>query len=310
VNKLKPYDEKGAPNTKTLNLLDFTGYDSLPTNGLEQLLINLANEKYSQTLFMVPQFQKEKKFMEDEGFRRFANEVQQLDSNSSFIKIIESKEKPKGLLSVITTNSLSKRYETNAKAVYKTILTDIHDKDKLFKNSEHIIRKVKRNADEFVLNHSFYKVEYDPTNFLEQDRNAKLEPYLMDILSSRTAIFTRIIEPYKERISESKNESLSDVFIYHSNQLQKELGNTDFHYVFNIRANNDGSDELDSRVVIPQLKKFYIKEYLESMRSLYPIRIEFNSFCKKYLELLRTENKFYSELVVDPKTNWRTMAQK
>lgn len=259
---------------------------------------------------MVPQFQKEKKFMEDEGFRRFANEVQQLDSNSSFIKIIESKEKPKGLLSVITTNSLSKRYETNAKAVYKTILTDIHDKDKLFKNSEHIIRKVKRNADEFVLNHSFYKVEYDPTNFLEQDRNAKLEPYLMDILSSRTGIFTRIIEPYKERISESKNESLSDVFIYHSNQLQKELGNTDFHYVFNIRANNDGSDELDSRVVIPQLKKFYIKEYLESMRSLYPIRIEFNSFCKKYLELLRTENKFYSELMVDPKTNWRTMAQK
>lgn len=307
VNSLRPFDDKIAQEVKTINLLDFTGYDSLPNNSLEQLLINLGNEKFSNTLFMVPQFQKEKKFMEDEGFRRFANEVQLLESNSSLIKILESKEKPKGLLSVLTTNSLSKRYETNPKTVYKTFLTDIHDK--LFKNSDHISRKVKKNADEFIINHSFYKVEYDPVSFLDQDRNMKLEQYFMEILSQRVPMFSRILNPYKERTQESKNESLGDVFVYQTNQLQKELGNTDIHYVFNIRANNEGED-FDGHVVIPQLKKFYIEEYLENLKNNFPIRIEYKVFCKKYLELLPTENRFYHQLKADPKTNWRSVTQR
>jgi myosin heavy subunit len=306
VNSLRPYDDKLANDSKTLNLLDFTGYDSLPNNGLEQLLINLGNEKYSNTLFMVPQFQKEKKFMEDEGLRRFASEVKLLESNSSLIKILESKDKPKGLLSVLTTNSLSKRYETNPKTVYKTFLTDVHDK--LFKNSDHITRKVKKTADEFVFNHSFYKVEYDPIAFLDQDRNTKLEPYFMENLAERFPIFSRILEPYKERTLESKNESLGDVFVFQTNQLQKDLTSSDIHYVFNIRANNGGED-FDGNVVIPQLKKFYIEDFLENTRLSYPIRIEYKIFCKKYLELLTTENRFYPQLKSDPKTNWRSVAQ-
>lgn len=307
VNALRPYDEKGSPLTKTLNLLDFTGYDSLQNNGLEQLLINLGNEKYSSTLFMVPQFNKEKKFMEDEGFRRFANELQLLESNSSLIKILECKEKPKGLLSVLTTNSMSKRYETNPKTVYKTFLTDVHDK--LFKNSDHITRKMKKNAEEFVFNHSFYKVEYDPTAFLDHDRNHKLEPFFTNTLAKKAPVFARMLEPYKERIHESKNESLGDVFIYQTNQLQKEIGHTGIHYVFNVRANNGGED-FDGSVVVPQLKKFYIEDFLENMKKFYPIRIEYQIFCKKYLELLSTENRFYPQLAVDTRTSWRTVAQK
>lgn len=254
INSLYEYDDLTDKNFKTLNLMDFTGYDALPKNGLEQLLINLGNEKYSDSIFINLQVQKEKKFMEDEGFKRFASEVHLLEPNTSLIKILESKEKPIGLLSLLTSIALSSRCEKNQKVAHKAFVTDIHTK--LFKNSDHITQKMKRVADEFIINHSFYKVEYDPTDFIDLDRNLKLEDYFLGAVSQKEGKLVKLLKIYKEMVDDKRKDSLSDLFTYNSDQVKKDIANSDINYVFNIRANNEMEEEIfDQNVVIPQLKK-------------------------------------------------------
>lgn len=254
INSLHPFDDLSDNNFKTLNLLDFTGYDALPTNGLEQLLINLGNEKYSDSIFINFQVEREKKFMEEQGFKRFASEVNLLEPNTSLIRVLESKEKPIGLLSLLSSISLSSRYEKNPKVAYKGFVTDIHTK--LFKNSGHITQKMKRVADEFIINHSFYKVEYDPTDFITLDRNSKLEDYFLRAVSEKGRSLARLLITYKEMINDDRKESLSDLFTYNSDSLKKVIAQSDVNYIFNIRANDTMEEEVfDQNVVIPQLKK-------------------------------------------------------
>jgi myosin heavy subunit len=307
INHIRPYEEHNHADSKGFYLLDFPGYDSLPINNLEQLMINLGNEKVYENLFASQLISQEKRILEEEGLKRFALDLPNLDLNSGLVKILESRDRPTGLLKLITTVSQNKRTEAKPKEAYKGLIADIA---KSYQKTSYFVHKIKKVADEFSIVHSFYKVEYDPSQFIEMDKNLKLDPYFLDLVSSRNEDLKQVFRSYISKLENDRGDSLGDQYYFEMQSLEKELSMANLSYIFNLRVTEKMTpNNFNPAIIIPQVQKFGLEAYLKFKKRTYPIRIEYPVFCRKYLELNTHENRFFADLIADPETRLRNVAQ-
>lgn len=307
INSINTFEEDAGVDYRTMSLLDYTGYDSLAVNNLEQLCVNFSNEKYFEKFFVENLIEKEKKVFEEEGLRKVLAEFPEFQSNSDLIKIIESKDKPIGLLKLISMVSQSKRTEQKPKEAYKGFVTDL---TKTYKNSSHIGHKVKKKADEFHINHSFYTIEYDPSNFIEIDKNSSLEGFFLTIIKQNNSELHEFLGPYLAAVENYKYSSYGEQFVLEINNIYKEMSACEIKYVLNIRPNNKMKcEEFDQLCVIPQIQNLGLVDFLSFKKATYPIRKDCVQFTRKFLEIKKTENRFFDEISKDADPKYKKIAQ-
>ena len=258
INSLYKFEESEDPDERILTLLDAPGYDSLSKNSLEQLCINLANEKIFESVFSVQVLEKEKKQLLEEGLNLYHIGQLEFDSNADLIKNLESDQTPKGLLKLIS--SISQKSMN-----YKAFITDLQ---KMVTKTKHFSQRQNKKGDEFAIDHSFYKVEYDPSSFLQVDRNQKLEKFFLELMKQKNPIMHKMLHQYTEVLADKRYDSYGDQFIVDCNSMIKDLG-ADVSYVFNLRQKEkNGEEKFNQHIVIPQLKKFGRKTLNQASRAM------------------------------------------
>ncbi|XP_041372213.1 uncharacterized protein LOC121385560 isoform X2 [Gigantopelta aegis] len=165
-----------ANTAGSIGILDICGFESLPNNGLEQLCINIVNEKFQ--MFMNDQmFRREKEIYESEGLEWEAPEY----TNNQ--EIVDMFFKRTGILSLIDEDTKFQQ------ATDETLVRKLDDR---FSGSVHY-HKTKGAHPEFFIHHFAGSVKYNAAGFLEKNGN-ELSPEMLRCLKS------------------SNNEMVSDLF--------------------------------------------------------------------------------------------------
>lgn len=283
----------------TLGLLDMSGYEVLSTNSLEQLAINYCNER-TQKLFTSSYFDQEKALFDKEGLSKYVSEYQ-LTTNEDVIRAIDNpKNQPKGIFQVLDEVVKSNRTDGG-------FIVSITES---LKNSP-VYEKSKVKNDKFKIEHSSYSVEYTVKDFVEKAKDELPYNLLSMICKSKPGIGKLLAKAEAEAIDSTKMINFVDNFKAGMSSLLQDLERSRCYFVRCIKPNQDKQAQTwDMNLVFNQIRYLGVKDYLVMKKRLYPLRIDYKEFCKKYLELNSDINELFPELDAKSSTDFKEIAKK
>lgn len=299
VSKLKDTAalDKTKPQ-KSIGILDISGFENLNYNSLEQLCINYSNEK-ALKLFIHSYFEEEKALFQAEGLNKYISDNKP-KNNEEVMKVIDnSKGAPKGVFQKLEDCIT---FDQN----YGSFTVGIAD---ALKNSP-LFSKSKTRSDKFTIIHSCYPVEYTAKDFVDKVKDELPSNLLQLINKSNPTMGSVITKVLQTALDNNKMINYCEQFRMGINSLITELEKSRCNFVRCIKPNQQkASATWETDLVLNQIKTLGMSDYLSLKKRMYPLRVDFTEFCKKYLELNTKENQMYYELEANPATNFKDLAK-
>ena len=265
-----------------VNILDIYGFESFDKNSMEQLLINLANEKL-QGQFNTHLFKLEQAEYESEGIDW--TRIEWVD-NQPCLDLIESR-KPAGLLALLDEECL----------MPKTTDVSLCEKYASQCSANPHFRKNKRMPTGFEVKHFAGDVMYDTTGWLEKNRDA-ISADVKSVLTEANhalvpalgALMSSGVDPSARRGSSKSVDTVGSRFRSQLADLIKLLDGTSLHFVRCIKPNpRQAPDDFDASLVLNQLRCCGVLEVVRISSAGYPTRYEYQGFLGRYMFLLPPE---------------------
>jgi myosin heavy subunit len=299
VNKQKDLTNiKKGENYESIGILDISGFEVLNVNSLEQLCINYSNEK-AQKLFTTSYFSEEKTLFESEGLAKYLSDFNPTN-NEEVMRVIDNpKNNPSGVMQLLQSVSKSKRGDSSFLIEAASSL----------KNTP-LFSKSKLKNDRFTIYHSSYPVEYNIKDFVEKCKD-ELPTNIFTLIDKSNPKMGAIISKTLQRAKDNKRMlDYLDEFKAGIQTLLNDLAVSRCNFIRCIKPNCEKkADKWDMPLVLNQLKFLGMKDFLTLKKKLYPLRIDYKEFCKKYLELNYKVNDLYFELEMKPSTNFKELAK-
>jgi len=275
-NKSLGFD--GAPiNTKDpfIGVLDIAGFESFETNMLEQLFINLSNEKLQQ-FFNGTVFKTELAEYGEEGIEvgtiNFAD-------NADVLSLIEGKG---GLLPMLddATTGVRQTDKTFTDAAIKA-----HEKNVRF------IKPKFTGGTTFGIHHFAGDVQYTTEGFLEKNF-ASQPPEVVEMMEGSTLDVVKVLAedpdgPPAAGGKAAKKKTVSSNFRSSLHNLIEKFQDAKAHFIRCVKPNmNKVPDVIDAPMTMDQLRLSGVMEAIKIRKAGFPLRQKCNEFIKRYLILL------------------------
>jgi len=260
-----------------IGLLDIAGFESFESNNLEQLCINLSNEKLQQ-FFNSTVFRSELAAYAAEGVKL---ETIPFKDNADVIALLEGKG---GLLQLLDDACSNVK---TSDATFTTAVIKAHEKHPNF------IKPKFANQEFFGVLHYAGAVTYTTTGFLE--KNAFREPpEVLELMQTSSSHLMKVLSgpKYGESAEVDTKKSLqkhtvSSAFRRSLGSLIDKLSTAQAHFVKCIKPNKKKKPgEFDARMVLDQLTLSGVMEAVKIRQAGYPVRKDFNSFVQRYYIIL------------------------
>jgi hypothetical protein len=266
---------------QSIGILDIFGFESFTTNSLEQVLINLCNEKL-QSLFTATIFKIEQSVYEAEGIS-----WAQIDysDNAATLELFEAK------MGVATLLDEETRFP---KATDQTFLDKLASQHKDHPSLS--FPKTARN--QFTIRHYAGEVSYTVDGFLDKNRDT-LQPSILGVLQTST---DPLIKELADELAaaaaaaagggggaKKKTKTIFGQFKEQLNELMATLGATNAHYVRCVKPNTRKTPgAFEDPVVESQLRYSGMLETIRIRKVGYPIRQDMATFVARYAVVLST----------------------
>ncbi|KAG6591992.1 Myosin-2, partial [Cucurbita argyrosperma subsp. sororia] len=273
-NSLKPRREQSG---RSINILDFYGFESLKKNGFEQFCINYANERLQQHfirhLFKLQQ--------EDYEFNGVDGTKLNFKDNQECLNLIE--KKPIGVLALL---------DEELSFPKATDLTFANKLKQHFKS--HSCFKGERGR-AFGVRHYAGEVVYDTNGFLEKNRDM-LHSDSIQLFSSCSCKLLQLFASKIVNHSHKPTVSMCSTEVVQSPEpgtgtkykvllcdLFRKLERTGHHFICCIRPNrNQVCGVFEEDLVLQQLRYCGILEVVRISRSGYPTRMMHQEFAERF----------------------------
>ncbi|XP_063078539.1 unconventional myosin-VIIb [Engraulis encrasicolus] len=285
------------PTYQSIGLLDIFGFENFQSNSFEQLCINFANEQLQQFFVRhVFKLEQEEYNREDISWKRIV-----FTDNQPTLDLLAIK--PLNILALIDEES------NFPKGTDVTMLTKINQNHR--SNGIYISPKSDHDV-YFGIKHFAGPVYYDPSGFLEKNRDA-LSPDLMDLVQKSKSKLLRLLFDKELNVNAMKptnnskfimtpksslkqvNEkcrgitTLSSQFRQSLDSLMKALTICQPHFIRCFKPNHSKAAKLfDRELCIRQLRDSGMLETIRIRKSGFPIRHTFREFLGRYRVLLNT----------------------
>ncbi|KCV69582.1 hypothetical protein H696_04004 [Fonticula alba] len=287
VNRAVPVAAGAASGTRTIGLLDLSGFEIFETNSLEQFCINFANEKIQQ-YFDRQVLGQEQEIYELEGLRWRRVEFK---DNAAIIDLVENKRF--GILSLLDEECLMPK-STDASLAIKLHTTHTNNE---YISKPKIGQGRKRITDRegFVIRHFAGEVTYEVAGFLAKN-NDTLHDDLLGLLTRATenpfisGMFATQVadDPTSAQLTTGgRFKSLAGGFQLQLTSLMSKLSATTSHFVRCVKPNDRQQAGLFEPVrVLEQLRYSGMCTALVLMQSGFPTRIGFDELYERYAPLM------------------------
>ncbi|KAK3732083.1 hypothetical protein RRG08_026468 [Elysia crispata] len=227
-------DGSSWENTQTLSILDFAGFERFQHNTLDQLCINVANEKL-HWFFCHHIFSMEQRDLEAQGVKA---ELVEFKDNQNLIDLFF--QKPQGVFYLLDEES------SFPQSTDKSLVAKLNS---ACANNDHFL-PVRSQAHGFTIVHYAGQVFYDARGMLERNRD-RLGPHLENVILSSTNDMAKLLFTTQEHVTGSYSRSFSAI------RTRPKLPQ--------INNMKDGSD----RFSMPGLLRNIVKEKEKSFVSRY-----------------------------------------
>ncbi|KAM4614897.1 myosin-IIIb [Polymixia lowei] len=289
VNELLAPNVDSNVELNEIGILDIFGFENFAVNRFEQLCINLANEQL-QYFFNHHIFLMEQNEYEEEGIEW---ETITFKDNKPILDLFLTK--PIGILSLLDEQS----------AFPQASDKDFVDKlNNNFKASPHY-QAVRSHCPMFAVIHYAGKVQYNGGGFLDKNRDTipanirglfinSITP-LLSVLFAATVSRTGTLMPHKakptqktqDNFNSTRKQSVGAQFKHSLAALMEKMCAASPHFVRCIKPNgNKLPDQLDSQVVMDQLRYNGLLETIRIRRDGFSWRPSFTEFAQRYNILL------------------------
>lgn len=288
INELLSHKLDCDVELSEIGILDIFGFENFAVNRFEQLCINLANEQL-QYFFNHHIFLMEQNEYKEEGIQW---ETITFKDNKPILDLFQTK--PIGILSLLDEQSAFPQ------------ATDGNFVDKLnskFKANPHF-EVVRSHSPLFTIVHYAGKVQYNASGFLEKNRDnipANIRTLfinsvtpLLSVLFSATISRTGTLMPRKAKLqvvddnfNSTRKQSVGAQFKHSLAVLMEKMFAASPHFVRCIKPNNSKlPDQLDSKLVMDQLRYNGLLETIRIRREGFSWRPSFKEFAQRYNILL------------------------
>lgn len=267
--------QSGQVTKQSIGILDIFGFEIFEKNSLEQLCINLANEKLQQ------QFNKNTFALEEKVYR--TEEIGYVDvgykDNQPVLDLIEGRGK--GILPMLD-EELRLNKTNDATFLAKMINT--------CKNNP-IFSTDRQERTHFFISHYAGSVVYESIGFYEKNKD-RISPDLQQLVSASQDSFLKGIFDEKKTNSKSsskkskrksKMNTVSEKFRSQLKDLMKTLNSTVPQYVRCIKSNSMKKPlACEAHLTLEQLKYSGVFEVIAIRKRGYPYRLPHGQFARRY----------------------------
>eukprot|EP00927_Polykrikos_kofoidii_P018742 TRINITY_DN1872_c0_g1_i15.p1 TRINITY_DN1872_c0_g1~~TRINITY_DN1872_c0_g1_i15.p1 ORF type:complete len:1203 (-),score=342.30 TRINITY_DN1872_c0_g1_i15:307-3915(-) len=280
----------GGGNKPFIGVLDIAGFENFETNMLEQLSINLVNERLQQ-IFNESVFKSELADYKAEGI-----EVSKINfaDNSDILTLLEGKG---GILPILddATNGVKQ-----TDALYVQNVIKAHEKNPRF------VKPKFPNTPKFDIKHFAGTVTYTIQRFLEKNASSQPPEVIELMRASSISILPKLAEEPEAPAAAasaapkaggaapkaSKKATVSQNFRKSLNQLIEKLRSGDAHFVRCVKANQQKvPNNLDAAIVVEQLRCSGIFDAVKIRKEGFPIRMRCTDFLRRYMVMVSKEAK-------------------
>jgi len=269
---------------KWIGLLDIFGFEIFSSNSLEQLLINLANEKL-QRFFLDSVFNYEQAHYEAEQIEWTAVEV---PDNGPIVAAIE--DLPNGVLPL-----LDEQCWLGDRGKDSTFCTLLNQKNPIcsaeFAKLDQKGRARFDPSNNFTLAHFVAPVTYTAQEFIEKNRDSIFEEMAHALVDSTNPLLPELfpaseLDATEVRAAKGSGKSYGSVaskFGSSLTDLLAELASTDPGFVRTIKPNvglKPGAP--DERLILEQLRTCGMLQCVKMIRSMFPTRILYTDVVARY----------------------------
>jgi len=281
--------EQGATVAgKWIGLLDIFGFEIFACNSLEQLLINLANEKL-QRFFLDSVFRYEQAHYEAEKIEWVPVEV---PDNGPIVAAIE--DTPSGVLAL-----LDEQCWLGERGSDTTLCNLLNQRNAVcaaaFAALDQKTRARFNPKVNFTLAHFVAPVTYTTSEFIEKNRDSVFEELSRALVGSSSPLVQTLFPPSdlateaaRARKGSGKSYgSVASKFGVSLSELLAELSSTDPGFVRTIKPNaalTPGTP--DERLVLEQLRTCGMLQCVKMIRSMFPTRIPYDDVVARYSNCL------------------------
>ncbi|XP_064163358.1 myosin-IIIb [Anguilla rostrata] len=289
VNELLEPDVDLDVQLSEIGILDIFGFENFAVNRYEQICINLANEQL-QYFFNHHIFLMEQKEYKEEGITW---DTIDFKDNKPILDLFLTK--PFGIFSLLDEQSAFPQ------ATDKTFVDKLNSK---FKSHPHY-EVVRSHNPLFTVVHYAGKVQYNGSGFLEKNRDTipasirglfinSVTP-LLSVLFTATISRTGTLMPRKDKLvqaaadnfNSTRKQSVGAQFRHSLAVLMEKMFAANPHFVRCIKPNtNKQPDEVDSKIVMDQLRYNGLLETIRIRRDGFSWRPSFKEFAQRYGILL------------------------
>lgn len=263
-----------APVDHFIGVLDIAGFECFQTNLLEQLFINLSNEKLQQ-FFNSQVFKQELEEYTAEGI---SIEDFVYQDNEHILQLIEGKD---GLLSAL---------DEEIKVPKATDLTYQAKISKKFASNTNFIPPRFGGAKDptFTIKHYAGNVSYTVTGFLEKNLDKVSASTLSLLMNAKLDLMQAIgksitAETEAASSNRKKQKTVSSSFKASLGDLITKLRKTTPHFVRCIKPNAEKvSNKFTGPMCIEQLLYSGVMEAVHIRARGFPLKMPFEDFCKRY----------------------------
>ena len=265
---------------KFIGILDIFGFEEMPTNGFEQLLINFTNEKLQQ-LFNLAVFQEEAEEYEREQIQWDRTEF---PDNNPCIELVE--KKPMGLIPFMESecsrgaaasdrNLVGKWHKTYASHPFYGVCGPSTQ----YKHADGSWT----DAQEFVIKHYAGPVIYRCEAFIRKNLDA-LFPHLASVCSASSGTLMRTLFPVQDADDHRAGRAtVAGGYLAQLTELVATLRASDIRFVRCIKTNDDFAPQVvDRPSVLRQLVCSGVMAALAIRRSGYPTRVPYVDFVRDF----------------------------
>ena len=269
---------KAGPREAFVGILDIYGFEIFAVNGLDQLLINYANEVLQRS-FDDCLLKAEAKRYDDDAVPWDAVDLARCLGSTKVVDLVAAP--PRGLLPL-----LDEQVKLGVRGADAAFLTQA---DKAHKDCD-VYGKPRFDRDKFTVTHYAGAVTYDPAGFLLSNSDPLPVDVAAVLATSSKPRVAALLAPEPGARSGAKSlpqlrESTSRVFRGQMKSLEKTLAAcaAPAHYVRCVRPNAAKSpDDFDARLVLGQLTAAGVMDLVKLRGQGFPERVDAAAFVAEF----------------------------